>query len=281
MNYSVFQSKLKLAIGWTIICTLLVACQEGSVESTERTVLTTPTSARQPIVLQEIGEQEFGELPDFASISDVNQMKAEFFDYLEPIIIYQNQLIAEQRRSLLEITDNLSEGEILDGQKLIFVQALAEQYELEWEEHSQDEILDLLVRRVDVVPRPLVAVQAAKESGWGRSRFAVEANNLFGQWCYTEGCGLIPSGRADGQRNEVKYFESVDEAIYNYINNLNTHYSYLEFRQIRETLREEEEPLTGAVLADGLIYYSQRRQAYVDEIKTMLRQYHAFQEDRL
>ena len=228
----------------------------------------------------DVPEPEFGDLPDFASYQDVNEMKQVFFDFLEPIVNYQNQLIAEQRRLLLGVSERFEKNQSLTSQELKFVQVLAEQYELEWTDQSTAEVLEVLERRVDVIPQPLVLVQAAKESGWGRSRFAVDANNLFGQWCYTEGCGLVPERRGEGQRNEIKYFETVDEAIYSYMHNLNTHVSYRDFRDSRQELRDEDEPLTGAQLADGLLYYSQRRQAYVDEIKAMLRQYHEFQAER-
>ena len=69
-------------------------------------------------------------------------------------------------------------------------------YEVETEAADFDEVLATLELRIGVVPEPLVLIQAAKESGWGTSRFAVEGNNLFGQRCYEKGCGIAPRGRA-------------------------------------------------------------------------------------
>mgnify|MGYP002631540387 FL=1 len=244
------------------------------------TVLTGCNSSPEDILVElgiDVEKPEIEELPDFAAIADVNEMKSEFFDYLEPIVTYHDQVIREQRQILLGLMQKISAGQALVADEQEFLQWLAAEYEVDLEEHGQEGAVVLLERRVDVIPQPLVMVQAAKESGWGRSRFAVEANNLFGQWCYSAGCGLVPQARAEGLKNEVKYFDSIDEAIESYMKNLNTHASYLDFRLIREELREEEKALTGNALADGLLYYSQRRQAYVDEIKTMLRQYHDFQ----
>lgn len=232
------------------------------------------------LLVKEVPKPEVQPLPDFASYRDVDQLKSEFFDYLQPIVEYHNQVIQLQRQILLAIAAKYDNGDILLEEEMAFVRGLAEGYDVDLEQLPLLQALDLLERRVDVIPRSLVLVQAAKESGWGRSRFAVEANNLFGQWCYSEGCGLVPSGRVEGANNEVQYFDSVDEAIASYMNNLNTHYSYLDFRLIRESLREEEEPLSGEELAEGLLYYSQRREAYVEEIKTMLDQYHEFQAQR-
>jgi Bax protein len=232
-------------------------------------------------LIADIPKPDIEELPDFAGIPDVNEMKAEFFDYLEPIVYYHDQVIQAQRQILLSILDKNSNDHSLSEAELDFIEGLAEEYEVDLEEYSFEEALALLERRVDLIPEPLVMVQAAKESGWGRSRFAVEANNLFGQWCYSRGCGLVPEARAEGLRNEVKRFDSVEEAIASYMKNLNTHDSYLEFRLLRAELREEEKPLRGMDLADGLLFYSQRRQAYVDELKTMLRQYHEFQAAQL
>ena len=51
--------------------------------------------------------------------------------------------------------------------------------------------LDKLKRRVDIVPPSLALAQAAEESGWGTSRFAIKGNSLFGQWDFS-GKGIKP-----------------------------------------------------------------------------------------
>lgn len=235
---------------------------------------------------------DFGALPDFSTYSNVSLMKADFFDYLQPIVSYHNSLIKEQRFQLQVIYQRLVEEKDLRSQDREFLLQLSEQYDYEleagWElkveealaSHPIDRSIRQLLLKVDEVPLDLALVQAAKESGWGRSRFAIEANNLFGHWCYSQGCGLVPEQRTEGAAHEVRKFDSIAGAIGSYMNNLNSYYTYETLRLIRGGLRSAGDPVTGTALADGLIYYSQRREAYVDEIKVMIRQYHEFQQER-
>lgn len=223
---------------------------------------------------------DFGDLPDFAAIEDVGEMKAAFYAYLTPMVIHYNNTIREQRARLELLQQQSADGIPLARSDRRWLRRVATQYELEWEDGTpSDAVMQELLMRVDTVPVELALVQAAKESGWGRSRFAVEANNLFGQWCYTEGCGIVPSNRPAGAQHEVEEFRSVSEAMRRYMNNLNTHDSYSEFRQLRHTLREAEKPLSGMALADGLSLYSERREDYVNDIRVMIEHYLRLQAD--
>ena len=218
------------------------------------------------------------QLPDLKSIDDINTRKATFFNYLTPIIESQNEEISAQRDRLLDIAARFEKSNtvsIIDSYRL---KAMAGQYDVEWVESDPGSVISTLRRRVDIVPVPLVLVQAAKESGWGTSRFALEGNNLFGQWCYSEGCGIVPAQRSRGAKHEVKVFDSIEAAINAYLQNINTGDAYQSLRQIRARLRSAGEHPDGRARADGLLYYSQRREAYVDEVKGMLQQYHQFQQ---
>ena len=221
----------------------------------------------------------FGDLPDFAAMEeDVTMMKAAFYAYLTPMVIHHNDSIRDQRARLKEVQQKISSETPLSGADRRWLNTLAEQYELESDQEMMPQTLvQTLLLRVDTVPLELPLVQAAKESGWGRSRFAVEANNLFGQWCYVEGCGMVPSNRAAGANHEIEVFSSVSEAMRRYMNNLNTHDSYSDFRRLRQQLRESGKPLTGMALVNGLILYSERREAYVEDIRGMLQQYRRIQ----
>lgn len=221
----------------------------------------------------------FGDLPDFAAMEeDVPAMKAAFYAYLTPMVIHHNNAIREKRERLEEVQQKIAQGSSLSGTDRRWLARLAEQYELESDEDTTPQaLLKSLLRRVDTVPLELALVQAAKESGWGRSRFAVEANNLFGQWCYVEGCGIVPSNRPADATHEVEVFSSVSEAMRRYMNNLNTHESYSDFRRLRQQRRESGKPLTGMALVDGLTLYSERREAYVEDIRGMMQQYRRMQ----
>ena len=153
---------------------------------------------------------------------------------------------------------------------------LANKYEVEWIENQPISVMQELFTRVDIVPVQLAVVQAAKESSWGRSRYAVEVNNLFGQWCYKKGCGLVPKERSDGARHEVRKFNTVSDATRSYMHNLNSHQNYSDLRKLRQNLRARGQGIEGDDLVDGLLLYSERRQQYVDEIRSMIKQYSFF-----
>lgn len=128
-----------------------------------------------------------------------------------------------------------------------------------------------LLRHVDKVPADLALAQAALESGWGRSRFAREANNYFGQWCYKPGCGLVPARRPEGARYEVKRFASIEKSVMGYMHNLNSHPRYANLRKARMALRESGELITGSKLAGGLLGYAETGKTYVTQIQQMIR----------
>ncbi len=216
------------------------------------------------------------DLPDFSVYEDVSTRKARFFEFLRPLAEAENALIEQEREQLQALHRKLHAGETLASAEQEWLQALATRYGLQWEERPPLETSRKLLTRVDTIPVPLALVQAAKESAWGRSRFARQANNLFGEWCYTEGCGIVPALRGPNKRHEVRAFDNVREAMASYMHNLNSHPRYAVLRQLRAELREKGQPITARALAPGLLYYSERREAYVEEVQAMIRQYHRF-----
>ena len=114
-------------------------------------------------------------------------------------------------------------------------------------------------------------LQAAIESAWGTSRFAREGNNLFGQWCFSPGCGIVPDERPIGEGYEVASFETVLESVASYMRNLNTGWAYRELREIREQMRLDGRQPDPAEFADGLLSYSERGPVYIEVIRSMLR----------
>ena len=216
------------------------------------------------------------DLPDFSVYQDVSTRKARFFEFLRPLAEAENALIQQEREQLQTLHRKLRAGETLASTEQAWLQGLASRYGLQWDEQPPLETSRKLLTRVDTIPVPLALVQAAKESAWGRSRFARQANNLFGEWCYTEGCGIVPALRGPNKRHEVRAFDNVREAMASYMHNLNSHPRYKLLRQLRAELREKGEPVTARALTPGLLYYSERREAYVEEVQAMIRQYHRF-----
>jgi Bax protein len=113
--------------------------------------------------------------------------------------------------------------------------------------------------------------QAANNSAWGTSRFAKQANNYFGQWCFTKGCGIVPARRDAGSKHEVRKFDTTQGSVSSYVRNINTGSAYSSLRTVRANARRNKSMLTGHDLAVGLVGYSARDDAYVKEIRSMIR----------
>lgn len=209
--------------------------------------------------------------PDFAAIENVDVKKQQFFDYLQDYIGAENDRLLALRAEVAQLRDAAAQGS-LSGEQTARLEEIAESYLVEMEELSREALFTILMRRVDVLPPSLVLAQAATESAWGTSRFALEGNNLFGQWCYVEGCGLVPLRRIDGATHEVRSFDSVTGSVRGYFKNINTHPSYRHLRELREAMRRRAEPLDPIVLASGLGRYSERGDSYVDEVQTLIQQ---------
>ena len=128
-----------------------------------------------------------------------------------------------------------------------------------------------LKKRVDTIPRSLALVQAAVESAWGTSRFARQGNNLFGEHCVTDGCGIPPKG-LDDAAFEVETFDAVAQSVRSYMHNLNTHPAYETFRKKRHAFRRRGEKPDAHELAKALHPYSERDQAYTRNLQAMLNQ---------
>ncbi len=226
-----------------------------------------------PEFIAELTEQqpEVSELPDFESFVDTQARKNAFFDFLTGYIERENYNIFINRALLEPMWQVVSSGQRLSDVEYLTMLDIAEQYRLDAAELSEAQVLQELMERVDVIPTSLVLAQAANESAWGMSRFAREANNMFGQWCFDSGCGLVPARRGVNATHEVKAFASIEESVNAYFLNLNTNSSYQEMREMRAQMRAQGRPLDSMVLARGLTRYSQRGMAYVSELQDIIR----------
>jgi len=209
-------------------------------------------------------------IPDFAAIQDVAEKKASFFEFLSPYIDSVNQQILAQRQRLITFREKINNGSTLNRNEMNYLSGLRVEYELENEVLNTANLVNRLLRRVDIIPSSLALAQAANESAWGTSRFAVEGNNFYGQWCYTEGCGIVPARRIAGANHEVKSFDSVFESVKAYIMNLNTFPNYQKLRDIRQQVRQGGRSIDGISLSEGLDTYSSRGDDYIFELQSMI-----------
>lgn len=208
-------------------------------------------------------------LPDFAAITDTAERKKAFFVYLTPFIERENARLLQIRQHLQALQPTLVAGKPLTLSQYALIYSLFEEFKVEGME-ADVAGLNALLTRVDIIPLELVLMQAAVESGWGSSRFAKEGFNLFGQWCFRSGCGLVPEARSKGRYHEVAKYAHVAESINSYFYNLNTFYQYDELRAIRAKARQQGKNVEPHELTPGLLRYSERGQRYVTEIADMI-----------
>lgn len=216
-----------------------------------------------PFILEKIPE-------DINNTGSIETKKRAFFMGLLPMILIANQEIKNEREEIKRILARHESRVTQNGDKERLTR-IAARYGLRGNAFTDQWIRKRLLRRVDTIPPSLVLAQAANESAWGTSRFAQRGNNLFGEWTFRSGSGIVPAERSEGEFHELRKFPSLYESIRSYMNNLNSHGAYHELRQIRESLRREGKPVTGMALANGLQQYSERGEDYIREIKAMIR----------
>lgn len=208
------------------------------------------------------------DVPDFTDYEAGTERKEAFFGYFLPIIQEENAKIAEVRKELVAWhSDQDSIGWWDEGT----IEDIAADYRMDDFDVTDQAAWDELLSRVDIVPPSLALSQAANESAWGTSRFATKGNNYFGQWCFEKGCGLVPNSRDSGKTHEVADFDSPQQSVERYMQNLNQHPAYAPLRKVRTTLRANGQPVTGYALAAGLGKYSERGVEYIEELRAMMR----------
>ena len=124
---------------------------------------------------------------------------------------------------------------------------------------------------MDIIPTSIALAQAAKESGWGTSRFALEGNAIFGQWTWS-GQGIAPLDRDSTKNHKILKFPILRASVKAYQNNLNTHKSYVNFREKREKLRNKKKKISGLELTDTLRNYAQTGSEYTKILNQIIKQ---------
>ena len=210
-------------------------------------------------------------LPDFSAVVQAPERKQLFIETMRPLVEQKNNLLLNTRERLLEIKNELAQNHELSFTNTEQLALLREDFNVSKEEYPSDaRAIDILLLRVDIIPAAMVLAQAAVESGWGTSRFAEEANNFFGQWCFTQGCGIVPELRATSAKHEVRKFDSVEDSLNSYYRNINTHNAYRSLRDLRAKIRDKENEFTGSALIAGLGKYCGRGPVYISELHRII-----------
>ena len=203
---------------------------------------------------------------DLADMSPVSAKKHLFVQAVLPIVLRVNEEIGVARWRLERLSDRFTRADALSPADREWLVTMADLY--------ATDPLDVqgLLNRMDVVPPSLALAQAAEESGWGTSRFARQGNALFGQYTYKSKAGMVPARRDADRRHRVRSHDNLLAAVRAYVHNLNSHWAYDDFRRRRAQLRRDGGHISGYVLAGELRAYSERRGAYVESVRRIIRQ---------
>lgn len=182
----------------------------------------------------------------------------------------ENQRIAQQRQQLLSL---YAHRRSLSRSQQATVTRMAKQYRLNDFNIDQATDWQSLLERVNTLPTSLVIAQAINESAWGTSRFAKQGNNLFGIWCYTKGCGLVPLHRTANQSFEVKKYPNLKASVSDYFYNINTNSHYEQLRVARQQAISHGHTATGQQLASHLTRYSALGDTYTKTIDSLITDY--------
>ncbi len=198
---------------------------------------------------------------DLDELKNTQLKKETFIKIVLPLVVAENERILADRDKLIILSDKKFTS---DTEKQWIRQKLLE-YKV-----KKGNLKELLAR-MDIIPTSIALAQAAKESGWGTSRFALEGNAIFGQWTWS-GQGIAPLDRESNKNHKILKFPILRASVKAYKNNLNTHKSYSKFRQKRFELREKNKKISGLELTSTLNNYAQTGIAYTKILNQIIRQ---------
>ncbi|RPH02588.1 MAG: hypothetical protein CBD13_000295 [Candidatus Pelagibacter sp. TMED153] len=188
---------------------------------------------------------------DLDEIQSVKLKKETFIKIVLPLVVAENEKILDDRYKLKKI---ISKKITTDKEKQWLRQKFLE-YKI-----KKGDVKELKIR-MDIIPSSIALAQAAKESGWGTSRFALEGNAIFGQWTWN-GKGIAPLMRDESKNHKILRFPILRASVKAYKNNLNTHKSYIKFREKRKNFRDKNKKINGLELTKTLGNYAETGSEY-------------------
>jgi len=211
----------------------------------------------------------YGAFPSYYyKIKNIKAQKIAFANILLPLIKNENSKILTTREKIIKIFKDPYLP--LKPKQISFLTKLAKRYKIK-NIFNKDEYL----KKIDIIPPSIVLAQAAIESGWGKSRFVREANNIFGHWIYSNK-GLKPKSKYEHIKIDysIRIFPSLEDSLAAYMLNLNRNRAYKEFREKRKELRDKNETISGLKLVYTLKNYSQLKEEYVKRLEKVIKSNH-------
>ena len=189
---------------------------------------------------------------DLKTLGDTKKKRELFIKIILPLVLKENDKITNDRKKLFKI---LGKNFNTAGER-VWLRRRFKEYKID------DGDLSKLKMRMDIIPVSIAIAQAANESGWGTSRFALEGNALFGQWTWSKK-GISPKNKDPDKSHRILQFQVLKASVRAYKNNLNTHNAYREFRETRAKLRQEDKQIIGLELTKYLKSYAAIGEKYV------------------
>ena len=198
---------------------------------------------------------------DLDEIENIQLKKETFIKIVLPLIVAENEKILDDRLKLKKI----SSRKITTDEEKTWLRQKFLEYKV-----KKGSISDLR-NRMDIIPASIALAQAAKESGWGTSRFALEGNAIFGQWTWS-GQGIEPLLRDKTKKHKILRFPILRASVKSYKNNLNTHRSYVKFREKRSEMRQKNKKINGLELTETLKNYAETGSEYTKILEQIIKQ---------
>ena len=208
----------------------------------------------------------YGAFPSwYYKVKGTKQQKEAFVEIMLPLIQAENKKIAHLRKLIIDVFND--PYYLMNPKKIAFLSKIAKIYKIKNITDKEE-----FLKKINTIPPSLALAQAAIESGWGKSRFVKEANNIFGHWEYSNK-GLAPKSRYEHINIDysIKIFPSLEASIAAYMRNLNRNPAYENFRELRYRYTKNNRPFTGLEAAETMINYSQKKEEYVKLLKNMIK----------
>lgn len=193
-----------------------------------------------------------------------------------PLAEQASKEVLKERLGIVLIKSFYEHTNVFSPKALDYVNSLAVKYKtdtLQSNLYNFDDFFENLLLRVDEVPAKMITAQAILESGWGRSKAARKTNNFFGITQKSKVGYFVTYNEATNTTFYLKTYNSMQDGIEDFVYNLNTHYAYAKFRELRKTSRDAKEKLKAQELTQGIMRYSEMKERYINKVNVIINKY--------